>query len=411
MSRRIGVLVDHFPELSETFIAAELQALQRRGARVHVEAIVPAPHPDPAAARGLAVHYAAGETRAQRLAALAWLVRRAPRACGRDLVDRRRWRREEEPRPLRALASAARRIHRAGDEHLHAHFGAGAALDALRIGRLLGLSYSVTFHGYDIFRTPRNLPEKLARASFSTSGSDFTVEHLRAARPGARVHKVVMGVDPELWRRSGPPASRRTVLAVGRLVEKKGFAHLLRAAALLGDTEVVIVGDGPLRDELRWLHAELGLGEAVRFLGAQPPTRVRALLEQAAVVAIPCVVAADGDADSMPVIAKEALAMEVPVVAFDAAGLPEVVREPWGRTVTAGDASALAVALRDVLALTPQERAAMGAAGRAFVAAEYSVDGEAGKLLALVEAAVGRRAGRPGRGRRRRSTREPRLTG
>jgi len=392
VQRRIAVLVDHFPELSETFVAAEAHALIARGARVRIEAAGRAPHPDPAAARGLGVRYAGEETGRQQLAALVWLWRRSPCGCLRDLADRRRWRREEWPRPLRVIAPAARRIDRAGDEHLHAHFGAGAALDALRIGRLLGLPFSVTLHGYDIFRTPRNLPEKLDRAAFATSGSEFTVAHLRELHPGARVHKVVMGVDPERWRRSAPPATTGTVLAVGRLVEKKGFAHLLRAAVQLRDAPgfggVVVVGDGPLRRELHALHAELGLGESVRFLGAQPSERVRTLLEEAALVAVPCVIAADGDADSMPVIAKEALAMEVPVVASDAAGLPEVVREPWGRTVPAGDADALAATLREVLALTTRERAAMGAAGRRFVAAECSVDGEAARLLALVDAAI-----------------------
>jgi colanic acid/amylovoran biosynthesis glycosyltransferase len=391
VSRRIAVLVDHFPELSETFVAAELHALHARGARVRVEAVARAPHPDPAAVRDLDVHYGGEEPARERLAALAWLWRRAPRRCLRDLADRRRWRREEWPRPLRALAPTARRIDRAGDEHLHAHFGAGAALDALRLARLLGLPYSVTLHGYDIFRSPRNLPEKLGRAAFATSGSAFTVSHLRSRHPGARVHKVVMGVDPERWRRTAPPAATGTVLAVGRLVEKKGFAHLLRAAAQLrgapGFAGVLIVGDGPLHA----LHAELGLEDTVRFLGALPSDRVRALLEEAAVVAVPCVVAADGDADSMPVIAKEALAMEVPVVASDAAGLPEVVRAPWGRTVPAGDAEALAVALAEVLDLTPEQRGAMGAAGRAFVVAECSVDREAVRLLALVETAVSRK--------------------
>ena len=394
MTRRIAVIVDHFPELSETFVAAELHALQARGARVRVEALARAPQPDPAAARGLEVRYAGDEALGERLAALVWLWRRDPRRCLRDLADRRRWRREEWPRPLRALAPAARRIARAGDEHLHAHFGAGAALDALRLARLLGLPYSVTLHGYDIFLTPRNLPEKLGRAAFATSGSEFTVAHLRTVQPQARVHKVVMGVDPGRWRRTAPPASSGVVLAVGRLVAKKGFAHLLRAAAILRDqpgfARVLVVGDGPLDRELRALHAELGLGDTVRFLGAQPSTRVRELLEQAAVVAVPCVIAADGDADSMPVIAKEALAMEVPVVASDAAGLPEVVRPAWGRTVPAGDAAALASALGELLAMTPLERAEMGAAGRAWVAAECSVDGEARRLLELVDIALAR---------------------
>ncbi|MFL6174653.1 MAG: glycosyltransferase, partial [Marmoricola sp.] len=71
----------------------------------------------------------------------------------------------------------------------------------------------------------------------------------------------------------------------------------------------------------------------VELAGALDPAAVRALLETADLLAMPCVVAADGDRDSMPVVVKEALAMEVCVVASDEVGLPEIVRPPWGALV------------------------------------------------------------------------------
>jgi glycosyltransferase involved in cell wall biosynthesis len=297
----------------------------------------------------------------------------------RDLAARRRWRAEEHVAPLRLLAPTFERI---GSRHLHVHFAAESALDALRAHRILGTPYSVTAHAYDIYARPANLREKLEHAAFATTGCEYTAATLRERAPGARVEVVVMGVDLDLLRRSAPPASERVVLAIGRLVEKKGFAQLAAAARLLPGTEVRIAGDGPLR-------AELG---GVTLLGALTPEQIAAELQRAAVLAVPCVIAADGDRDSMPVVAKEALAMEVPVVASDVAGLPELIRPEFGRLVAPGDPQALAAALNELLALTPEERAAMGRAGRTHVAAHANLEVETRKLSALLSRAAGPRA-------------------
>jgi glycosyltransferase involved in cell wall biosynthesis len=101
---------------------------------------------------------------------------------------------------------------------------------------------------------------------------------------------------------------------------------------------------------------------------------------------MPSVVAADGDRDSMPVVVKEALAMEVPVVASDEVGLPEIVRPEFGRLVPPGDEAALAAALAELLALPTAERAAMGRAGRAFVKEHADSRAEAAKLSGLLAA-------------------------
>jgi colanic acid/amylovoran biosynthesis glycosyltransferase len=390
--RVIAVFADAFPAISETFIAQEALALERLGWQVRIEATVRAPRPDRAMARALPVALVEDDAPAGRLRDAAWLVALHPVAVAHDAVGRLRWRREEGAPPLRVIAPVARRVHRARAVHLHAHFAAGAALTALRVHRLLGLPYSVTAHAYDIYSEPRNLLEKLREADFATSGCDYTVNDLKQmAGPeiAPRIHKVIMGVDTDRMRRTRPHSGGRRVVSVGRLVEKKGFGDLIDAAALLGHAvkEVLIVGAGPLREELEQRIERHGIGERVQLAGARQPGEVLDLIQDADVLCLPCVVAANGDRDSMPVVVKEALAFEVPVVVTDEVGLPELVRPEFGALVPPHDPPALAAALRDLLDRSPEERAAMGRAGREFVKQHCNVDRETAKLARLIDAA------------------------
>jgi glycosyltransferase involved in cell wall biosynthesis len=375
---RILVATDRFPELSETFVTAEIEALEALGHEVRVEALWRPERPAAAA------HYLTDDGRRRKLVDLAWLLARHPLACLRDLVARRRWAGEEHVRPLRALAPAARRLARSREQHVHVHFAAEAALVWMRIAALVGTPYSVTAHAYEIFMSPANLGEKLERAVFATTGCDYNVRHLRALAPRADIHEIVMGVDGERFRRQTPYGGGEPhVVAVGRLVEKKGFRYLVEAARALPEVRFTVVGAGPLEGELRALA-----GDRVEFVGPRSPDEVRELLETAHLLAMPCVVAADGDRDSMPVVVKEALAMEVPVVASDEVGLPELVRPEWGRLVPPGDSRALAGGIAELLALPEAERAAMGRAGRAHVLEAASVHRETEKLARLIRRAV-----------------------
>ena len=99
---------------------------------------------------------------------------------------------------------------------------------------------------------------------------------------------------------------------------------------------------------------------------------------------MPCVVAPDGDRDSMPVVVKEALAMELPVVASDEVGLPELVKPAFGRLVPPSDPAALAGALRELLDLPAAERAAMGRAGREYVTRHCNVRAESRRVSDLI---------------------------
>ena len=382
MTLRVAVFVDFFPELSETFILNEVKALAAEGVDVRVEAARRADQPNPEAGDGPpAVYWDEDGSRGENLRALAWLVTHHPLRVLRDLNGRLRWRSAEPVRPLRRLAPVARRVA-ASSDHIHAHFAAGAALDAMRVSALTGVPYSVTTHAYDIFLHPRNLDEKLERARFHVAVCDYNAEYLRHRVPqaAARLRKIVMGVDPEQFTRRRLYPGGRSVLAVGRLIEKKGFEYLVEAARSLPEVTVRIVGDGPLRNELA-----SGAPANVALLGALPPHEVRSCLEEADLLALPCVVAADGDRDSMPVVVKEALAMEVPVVGSDEVGMPEMVQSDWGRLVPPRDAAALAEAIRALLDLPAQQRAVMGRRGREFVVRRFSIRGEAQKLIALIE--------------------------
>jgi glycosyltransferase involved in cell wall biosynthesis len=112
--------------------------------------------------------------------------------------------------------------------------------------------------------------------------------------------------------------------------------------------------------------------------------QVCAALQQADVLAMPCIVARDGDRDSMPVVVKEAMSMELLVVASDEVGLPECVRPPWGFVAPPGDVAALARALSAALALEPDARRQAGAQAREWVTLYADVDSETARMSAVI---------------------------
>ena len=383
--------VDAFPAASETFIANEIRAMREAGWNVRVASSLRPMRIDRAAAAEVPADYLEDDGILEKASALAWLALRHPIRSFLDRRRRRAWATEEDAWPLSALAPAVRRYQRSGAPHLHVHFAGGTALNALRMTRLVGGRYSVTAHAFDIYKEPRNLREKLRGAQFVTGSCEYTVRHLReiVGAGGPPVHKMVMGVDAGFFKRSGPAPGAGTVVAIGRLVEKKGFEYLIRAADELRDDRalgtVLIAGDGELRDSLEALVSDLGLTDKVKFVRAWGPHAVRNLLREADLVAMPCVVAADGDRDSMPVVVKEALAMEVPVVGSDEVGMPEMVDPSWGLLVPPRDHRALAAAIKEILERGAPTRAEMGRRGREFVERECDVGTETARLVGWLE--------------------------
>jgi glycosyltransferase involved in cell wall biosynthesis len=378
---RVAYVLDRYPELSQTFVEAELRELRRVGLDLDVLAMEPGAGAELAEAGFEATHPPRGTARASALVATGT---RAPLVAARFLSAHGFW--PPDGRRLRGLARVSGwRVAAARADHLHAHFAAEATDVAELLGLLTGRPHSFTGHSTDLFADPQALRHRLAAAVFATLVCEYDRREVERLAPGiGRLEVVPLGLDLKHVRRRTGYEPAGPVVAVGRLVEHKGFADLVAVAPELDGHEVVVAGDGPLRVEL---EAEAG-GGPVSFAGALSPTDARRLVERASVLAVPSVVARDGSRDGIPMVLKEAQALGVPVVASDAVGNPEAVASERGALHPAGDRSALAAALRSVLARPAAEREAMGRAGRAWAERHADVRRQAARLRELFEAAA-----------------------
>jgi colanic acid/amylovoran biosynthesis glycosyltransferase len=392
---KLGYLINTYPRASHSFIRREVQALERLGWEVHrfamrsahAELVDPADIAEDARTEHL---LKAGAWQIAKTA-LRWMARRPLRAlraggiawrCGARANDRFRH--------LAYLAEAAVVAQRCYDlriPHLHAHFGTNSTTVAMLAQALDGPSYSFTTHGPEEFDAPLalSLGEKVGRALFAVAVCSYGRSQLcRWAAPADwdRIHVVHCGIEP--WRFADPaamPPSGPHLIAIGRLVEQKGLALLIAAMADvapdLPGLQLTVVGDGPLRAALQAQTVQLGLQNRITYAGWQDETGVRAALAAAHALILPSF------AEGLPVVVMEAMAAGRPIIATAIAGLPELVTPDVGWLVPAGDATALAGAIRSLAALPPGTLAAMGHAARARVLARHSIAAEAEKLTTL----------------------------
>jgi len=364
---RVAYVTHQFPLLSETFVLYEILELERRGFRIEIaaqhdpgEQVV---HPEARKLRERTLYFYRSNP-VRLLYALAWLATAAARL-------------------LRAMASMGRigllgpftralplafALRKRDVDHLHAHFAGDATEVAMACAALLDLPYSFTAHAQDIFVDPRALPEKFARAAFAVTVCEYNRRHLVEWLGERRDHiqMVVCCVDPERFRRKIPyeKGNPPTIAAVGRFVEKKGYEYLIDAMGLLRargvDAKLTIIGRGPLERALKERVERAGVADRVTFTGALPHAEVYEQLERSTLFCLPFVVAEGGDRDSMPVVVKEAMAMEVPIVSTREVGVPEMVLPGTGELVPPRDAEALADALERMLGKTEEELRAIG---------------------------------------------------
>ncbi|WP_454083995.1 glycosyltransferase family 4 protein [Georgenia sp. Marseille-Q6866] len=360
---RIGYVLKMYPRFSETFIVSELLGREARGADLEVFSLRPPVDPR--------FHSALAEVRAP--------VTYVPRARKpEELWDALRAAAPELPLLHRALPellaaeasdagqalALAVMVVRRGITHLHAHFASLATTVARLTSLLTGVPYSFTAHAKDIFHSsvdPADLARKIAGAHHVVTISDFNERHLRTTYPEAvaatRLHRIYNGLglaDFPFTPRTVADDGGTDVVAVGRLVEKKGFDVLVDALAHLRDRgrplRCRIVGGGEKEAELRAQVAALGLEGLVELTGPLPQHEVRAQVASAGVFAAPCVVGSDGNADGLPTVLLEAMALGTPCVSTDVTGITEAVRhEETGLEVGQHDAVGLADAIVRVL--------------------------------------------------------------
>jgi glycosyltransferase involved in cell wall biosynthesis len=428
----VAYLLKGYPRLSEIFIASEIERLERTGLSLRLFVIKPPDEPPrhPVAGRIRArPDYLPAVTTVSGTPALRWLAanlrpflgplsrvaRRRPLGLARAAVAaaaqsvRAREARLAWPRKvymkelLLAVALADRLLDDPRVEHLHAHFAHGSTTVAWLASLATGLPFSFTGHAKDVYSEALNpaglLARKLRAASFAVTCTEAGRERLERLAGATPVHRVYHGLNSDFARLVARPSARPAangalrVLAVGRLVRKKGFDVLVEASAALRRREIgieaTIAGErGAHADEVERLIASLGLGGLVRLAGPMGQAELHRAYLDADVLCLPCRVLDDGDRDGIPNVLVEAMACGLPVVTTPVAGIPELVRDAYnGLLVAPDDPEAVAGALLR-LRRDPALGARLGRAGRQTVRERFDGECQARRLASLFRGAL-----------------------
>jgi colanic acid/amylovoran biosynthesis glycosyltransferase len=404
---KVAYLISEYPKVSHSFIRREIIALERLGVDVHRYAIRGPSDgsPDAADAEELKkTRYVLKQGAAAMFGSvLVTMIRRRSRflsACFNTL--RLSWRAERGlVHHLGYLVEAcvvARWMDSAGIAHIHAHFGSNPATVAMLAAGLRGGTFSFTAHGTVETDAARfiAIPEKVRRAAMVIAVSEFGRSQLcRWVDPAhwGKIAVVHCGIDDGF--RSPPVLDCNPVnrfVCVGRLSPEKGQFVLIEAVAALRrqgiDLELVLAGDGELRDAIERHAARLGIDDRIRITGWISGDAVREEIAAARALVL------SSFAEGLPVVIMEAMATSRPVVATRVGGIPELVRDRVeGWLVGPGDVVALAEAMRECLAADAGQLSAMGARARARALDRHDVQKSAAALKAAFESVAAATSG------------------
>jgi colanic acid/amylovoran biosynthesis glycosyltransferase len=400
---RVAYILLWFPEPSQTFVLDEVNTMVKLGLDVRVYSLY-----GPRPARRLAgmadvlapVHHLGLAATGTLFRDLLCLGRTWGPEAARFLrqVAVRRWRRLETGGE--ALWACLAGVHLAGimrDEgidHIHAPWADGPATAAWVASRLSGIPFSFCAHAQDIYPPDGALLEKISAAAFVRTENRSNLKYLSGLFPqtAEKMVNIYPGAPMTKAQRQVPASPPLRLLAVGRFVRKKGFSLLLEACRLLAeqglDFQLTLAGDGPERPQLVKLIGEYDLTARVELPGFVAHGQVSRLMQQAHLFIMPSLVAPSGDRDGIPTVILEALLQEVPVVATEVSGIPEVVIPgDTGWLTPPEDPQTLA---RDMLAALsdPAEARRRAHAGGALVAREFDSRTNYGRLKARFEGAT-----------------------
>jgi glycosyltransferase involved in cell wall biosynthesis len=393
---RVAFVLKGYPRLSETFVAQEIAALERRGLEILIVSLR-----QPTDARRHPVH---DEIRASILYLPEYLlvepfrvVRAWLRLRRNSLYKKARsiWlhdlARDPTPNRIRRFGQAlvlAAELPR-DVRQLHAHFLHTPASVARYAALLLGLKWSGSAHAKDIWTTPAwEKREKLVDCEWLVTCTAAGHAHLSALAPPGRVELVYHGLDfsrfPAIEKSdSGDDAKPVVILSVGRLVEKKGTDVLLEALARLPadlSWRLVHAGGGPLGKKLARRARQLGIAERVQWRGARTQVELLAEYRAADLFALASRVARDGDRDGLPNVLVEAQSQGLACVATRVSGIPELIDDgTTGLLVEPEAPEKLAQAL-ETLIREPARRRSLGEAGRRRVQENFGLDGNIARL-------------------------------
>ncbi|PYJ89608.1 MAG: hypothetical protein DME71_09135 [Verrucomicrobia bacterium] len=389
-------LFERFPSFGQTFCYREVAELDRQGITPPIFSIrnPKDERPQDWDARIVErVHYLPGEEQ---------LLREVHRASKKGKLAAEiigaldKWDRRTDFLRLYQAVYVGLRLREMGIRHVHAHFAGMAARGAFWIARFFPVTFSFTAHANDIF-APRNfeigLDKLVDAARIIVTVTDYAARFLRERFPNRAdcIYRVYNGLNLAEFGRTDFSSTPPLIVAVGRLIAKKGFADLIRACGLLAEggkaLQCEIIGEGPLENELRAQIEQLDLQNRAALSGAKPQREVRQRFAAASVFVLPSVVDPEGGIDNLPTVIMEAMATGLPVISTNIGGIPEmVVENETGFLVQPGDAAALAGAIEKLINDRPLAQR-LGQAGYSRAQRLFSIEKNVRELCALINTA------------------------
>ncbi len=392
---KVAVVLKGYPRLSETFIAQEIRALEKRGLRTRLISLRrptdPFTHPVhrqikapvsylPEYLYQHPVRVVTGLLKAYRRPGFATAFGCFKRDLKRDLTLNR----------IRRFGQAAVLAAEFGDDisHIYSHFLHTPSSVARYAAIMLGLPWSFSAHAKDIWTIPEwEKREKIADAIWGTTCTAYGYAHLVELAPERDRDKIFLsyhGLDltcfPAPPDRTGEPdgsnaARPVTIVSVGRAVAKKGYDTLLCALSGIPrdiNWRFVHVGGGPLLGALKKQARALGLEQRIDWLGARDQGVVIDTLKDGHIFVLACRVDSTGDRDGLPNVLLEAQSQLLPCISTDITAIPEFIESgTTGILVTPGDPEALARAMIELITNPPRRRSLADAGYRRLVA-EFS---------------------------------------
>jgi glycosyltransferase involved in cell wall biosynthesis len=431
----VAYVLKGFPILSETFISSEVHRVENAGIRLRIFVVRPRDEREhhPVIDRILArPDYLPPTSPISEKSRLWWLLtntppfapsilrvlRRKPRgflkaakfALAESVLTRRSlwsWPKISYTRDLLLALALADRLLRAPDvRHLHAHFAHDTTTITWLASMITGLPFSFTAHAKDIYAERLNLrgllERKVRAASFVVTCTETNQRHLRRITNTTPIHLVYHGLNDDFSRFSQRAAPSRgangslRLLAVGRLVAKKGFDVFVEACGVLDQQDVsfvaTIVGEDDdvgdnfsVGEDLRRRIARLGLEDRVHLLGQIGQAELYQHYRNASLFCLPCRVLDNGDRDGIPNVLLEAMSCGVPVLSTPVSGIPELIENGTnGLLVPEDDPAALARALLTLHRDRDLARE-LSCAGRATVSERFDGNLLARQLAQLFE--------------------------
>jgi colanic acid/amylovoran biosynthesis glycosyltransferase len=390
----IAYLFERFPSFGQTFCYREVAELERQGLPVQVFSIrrpVDEPKQDWDEQIVRRVHYLAEEAALVPEIDAALRRGRLPGAV-REAVEK--WGRQSDFLRLYQAIHIGLRMQENNLHHVHAHFAGMAARTAFWINRFLGIPFSFTAHANDIF-APRDFVISLSKLMESAAAivtvSEYAANHLRERFPesAARIYRVYNGVNLSHFHPSDLGSGIPAIVSVGRLIEKKGFADLIKACGLLTSRGrgfmCEIIGEGPLENVLRKQIADAGLEGCVKLAGPQTQSQIALRLAHATIFVLPCTREEGGGMDNLPTVIMEAMAAGLPVISTPLAGIPEMIEhDVSGELVPEHDPPAICAALERLIS-DPELARRLGDRGRQIAREKFSIETSARQLHGLFQ--------------------------